>query len=159
AMGAAGLGALVEFVPYPVTMGFTAGIAVVIGTLQIKDLLGLDVPALPEHYLERVAALLRALPTLHAGDALIGALTLALLLAWPPFSRRVLVPLLALTLAALAAWLLRRGLPQLDVATIGSRFSYLADGVRLPGIPRRAPWPVLPWAFPGPDGQPLVPSL
>ena len=54
-MGAVGMGQLIEFVPYPVTTGFTAGIAVVIGTLQLKDLLGLTTGALPEHYLERVA--------------------------------------------------------------------------------------------------------
>src|SRR5258706_14467078 len=53
-MGLARLGRLIEFVPYPVTAGFTAGIAVVIGTLQVKDLLGLSVARTPEHYLERL---------------------------------------------------------------------------------------------------------
>lgn len=58
AMGAAGMGRFIEFVPYPVTTGFTAGIAVVIGTLQIKDLLGLTVARMPDHYLERLRSLL-----------------------------------------------------------------------------------------------------
>ncbi len=57
------MGQLIEFVPYPVTTGFTAGIAVVIGTLQLKDLLGLTTGPLPDHFLERVGALARALPT------------------------------------------------------------------------------------------------
>ena len=80
-MGAARMGQFVEYVPYPVTTGFTAGIAVVIGTLQLKDFLGLDVPHMPEHYLERLGALLRALPTTQPADLLIGLLTLATFIA------------------------------------------------------------------------------
>ena len=55
AMGVMRLGRFIEFVPYPVTTGFTAGIAVVIATLQVKDLLGLTVKDMPEHFVERVA--------------------------------------------------------------------------------------------------------
>ena len=73
AMGAAGMGQFIEYVPYPVTTGFTAGIAVVIGTLQLKDFLGLTVARMPEHYLDRVAALARALPTLRWQDLSIGS--------------------------------------------------------------------------------------
>jgi SulP family sulfate permease len=159
AMGAAGLGTLIEFVPYPVTMGFTAGIAVVIGTLQLKDLLGLSLETLPEHYLERVAALLKALPTVRLADAGIGLLTLGLLALWPRLTRRIPAPLVALTLAALAAYGLHHVWPAFDVATISSRFSYTVGELRLPGIPRRPPWPILPWTLPGPDGQPLQLSL
>src|SRR3989442_13455817 len=79
AMGAARMGQFIEYVPYPVTTGFTAGIAVVIGTLQLKDFLGLEVPHMPEHYLERLGALLRALPTLRLADISLGILTLAVL--------------------------------------------------------------------------------
>jgi sulfate permease, SulP family len=150
AMGAARLGRLIEFVPYPVTTGFTAGIAVVIGTLQVKDLLGLQVGTLPEHYLERLAALVRALPTTHAPDALLAAFTLAVLLLWPRLSRRLPAPLLALSAGALLALALSWLIPGFSVATIGSRFS---------GIPRLPPLPVLPWTLPGPDGQPLALSL
>src|SRR5688572_30480288 len=83
ALGLARMGRLIEFVPYPVITGFTAGIAVVIATLQVKDFLGLTVAGNPEHYLDRLAALLAALPTLRVTDVAIGALTLALLLLWP----------------------------------------------------------------------------
>src|SRR5439155_1610744 len=103
AMGAARMGQFIEYVPYPVTTGFTAGIAVVIGTLQLKDFLGLEVPHMPEHYLERLGALLRALPTVRPADVAIGLLTLFLLLLWPRISVRVPSPLVALTCAALVA--------------------------------------------------------
>ena len=59
-MGASGFGQLIEFVPYPVTTGFTAGIAVVIATLQLKDFLGLTVSHVPESYLGKVMVLAMA---------------------------------------------------------------------------------------------------
>jgi SulP family sulfate permease len=150
AMGAARLGRFIEFVPYPVTTGFTAGIAVVIGTLQLKDLLGLEVGTLPEHYLERLAALVRALPTARWPDALLAAVTLAVLLLWPRVSRRLPAPLVALGAVALLAALLGRVLPGFTAATISSRFS---------GIPQLPPLPALPWSLPGPGGEPLRLSL
>jgi sulfate permease, SulP family len=145
-MGAVGMGQLIEFVPYPVTTGFTAGIAVVIGTLQIKDLLGLSTGSLPDHYLERLIVLIRALPTLRLSDLGIGILTLALLLFWPRLTKRIPAPLVALTVGAAVAFLLTRVLPGFEVATIQSRFH---------GIPRQPPLPMWVWNLPGPDGLPL----
>ena len=150
AMGAVGMGQLIEFVPYPVTTGFTAGIAVVIATLQIKDLLGLTTGSLPDHYIERLLVLVRALPTLRLSELGIAALTLALLMLWPRLTRRVPAPLVALTVGALAAYLLTQALPSFEVATIQSRFH---------GIPRQPPQPVWVWNLPGPDGRPLHMSL
>ena len=159
AMGWARLGQWIDFVPYPVTAGFTAGIAVVIGTLQIKDLLGLRVGALPEHYLERLALLVRALPTASWRDLAIGLLTLAVLLAWPRVRTRVPGALVALLLAALGGYLLGRWAPGESVATIASRFTHLVNGAVVPGIPGQPPLPVWPWSLPGPDGRPLALSL
>jgi SulP family sulfate permease len=159
AMGVAGMGRLIEFVPYPVTMGFTAGIAVVIGTLQIKDFLGLQPGALPEHYLERLRALLLALPTLRLPDLGIGALTLALLVLWPRLSRRVPAPLVALAVAAAVAFALAQLAPSFEIATIRSRFWYESGGARLPGIPRQWPTAGWPWSFGGPGGAPLALSF
>jgi SulP family sulfate permease len=153
------MGQFIEYVPYPVTTGFTAGIAVVIGTLQIKDFLGLTVVRMPEHYLERLGALLKALPTLRLADVFVGLLTLAVLALWPRIDRRVPAPIVALTIAALAPVALARTMPGFEVATINTRFSYEAAGVRHPGIPREPPRPVLPWRLPGPDGAPLRMTL
>jgi SulP family sulfate permease len=86
-MGVARLGRLIQFVPYPVTTGFTAGIAVVTATLQLKDFLGLSVARMPEEYLERVAALARALPSARWQDVAIGVFTLAILILWPRVTR------------------------------------------------------------------------
>ena len=154
-LGIGRLGRLIEFIPYPVTSGFTAGIAVVIATLQVKDVFGLTTGPMPEHYSEKVAAIARAMPTVHWPDVALGALTLAVLVLWPRITRKLPAPLLALTLAALVGWLCTRFVPGFDYATIGNRFSYDAGGVAHPGIPQMPPTPVLPWELAGPDGRPV----
>ncbi len=159
AMAVARMGRLIEFVPYPVTAGFTAGIAVVIGILQVRDLLGLTVEQMPEHFAERVLALVRALPTVHWPDLAVGALTLALLFFWPRVTPKVPPQLVALTVAAVLAHLASRFLPGFDVATIKSRFSYSLGGVLHPGIPSLAPPLAWPWTLPGADGKPLALTL
>jgi SulP family sulfate permease len=152
AMGWARLGRLIQFVPYPVTTGFTAGIGVVIATLQLKDFLGLTVPHMPEHYIERVEALAQAFPTARLPDLGIGAFTLLVLLVWPRVTQRVPGPLVALGAATVLAFALTKLVPSFHLDTIGSRFSYVVDGVTHPGIPRLPPLPNLPWNLPGADG-------
>jgi|CXWL01.1.fsa_nt_gi SulP family sulfate permease len=158
-MGLAQLGKLIQFIPNPVTTGFTGGIAVVIATLQLKDFFGLTVDKMPAEYLERVEALARALPTLRWQEFLIGAVTLAILIGWPRLTRKVPAPLVALTVAALLAAGLRLLVPGFTVATIASRFTYMVGGTTFPGIPQLPPLPALPWHLPGADGTPLVLSL
>jgi SulP family sulfate permease len=153
------LGRLVEFIPYPVTTGFTSGIAVVIATLQLRDLFGLSIPKVPEHYWEKVAAILTAMPTLRLPDLAIGGLTLGVLVLLPRVTRKVPAPLAALPLAAVVAAIVHAMTPDFQVETIASRFSYVADGVTRHGIPQLPPMPVVPWSLAGPDGQPLALSL
>ena len=155
AMGVLRMGRLIEFVPYPVTTGFTAGIAIVIATLQVKDLLGLSVEAMPEHFVERVQAIARALPTAHGADFSIGLLTIAVLVAWPRVTRRVPAPLAALVVGASAAAILQRLVPGFEAATIESRFEYHLRGSTGHGIPPFPPLPLLPWTLAGPDGRPI----
>jgi SulP family sulfate permease len=155
AMGVLRMGRYIEFVPYPVTTGFTAGIAVVIATLQLKDLLGLRVAEMPEHFVERVQAIAGAVPTTHAPDLAIGLLTLAVLLMWPRVTRRVPAALAALVVGALAAGVAAWLVPGFEAATIASRFEYRLRGVVGHGVPPLPPLPLLPWSLPGPDGRPV----
>jgi len=155
AMGIARFGRFVEFVPHPVTTGFTAGIAVVIGVLQWKDFLGLAPAAMPPHFLDRVVELVRALPTARWSEALVGGVTLAVLLVWPSLSKRIPAPLAALAAGTAVATALVAWVPDVEVATIASRFRYVVDGVERAGIPQLPPLPGLPWRLPGADGAPL----
>jgi len=154
-MGLGKLGKFIEIVPYPVTVGFTAGIGVVIATFQIKDFLGLQVAAVDGHYLAKLAALIQALPSVDWREALIGALTLAILLVWPKFRSKIPGHLIALLVGSLSAYLLSLGLSDFSVATIGSRFSYSLDGLSGSGIPPLLPQFEWPWNLPGADGTPL----
>jgi SulP family sulfate permease len=142
ALGLGRMGRLIEFVPYPVITGFTAGIAVVIATLQVKDFLGLAVEGTQEHYLDRVWALARALPSVHAPDLAVGLLTLLLLVVWPRLGGKVPAPLVALAVAAVLAAVAAQRWPGFEVATVASRFG---------GIPPQAPALMLPWSLPAPD--------
>jgi SulP family sulfate permease len=143
-MGLLRLGRLIEIVPYPVTVGFTAGIGVVIATLQIKDFLGLEA-TLEGHYHDKLLALVRALPTLDWKEALIGLLTFTVLLVWPKLKTRVPAHLVALLAGSVAAWLLSLLGGDYTVATIGTRFQYEVDGVTGSGIPPFLPGFGLPW--------------
>lgn len=150
-MGALRLGRLIEFIPHPVTTGFTAGIAVVIATLQIKDLFGLTLASVPDHYAERVHALWGARGTASGAAFAVGAGTLFLLILFPKLSRRIPAPLVALSVAAAAAALV----PGLQVETIASRFETRVGGEVVRGIPQLPPMPLLPWRAPGPGGEHL----
>src|SRR6187402_3489843 len=122
AMGMLRLGRLIQFIPHPVTTGFTAGIATVIATLQIKDLCGLEPSSNPEHYLERVGAMFEARSTASLGEIIIGLATLAMLVVLPRMTHRVPAPLIALPVSALIAFGLTQVLPDFHPATIANRF-------------------------------------
>jgi SulP family sulfate permease len=159
AMGLARLGRLIQFIPHPVTTGFTAGIATVIATLQLKDLFGLHLDSNPEHFLERLGGMLAAAHTASPYELAIGVLTLSLLLLLPRLMPRFPAPLIALPCAALLALLLARLVPGLQIATIASRFHNEIGGVLVAGVPQLPPMPLLPWQAPGPGGNSFVLDL
>lgn len=152
-MGVGKLGRLIEVVPYPVTVGFTAGIGVVIATFQIKDFLGLDIASMEGHYIDKLSQIIHALPSIHWQETLIGALTLSILLIWPKFHSKAPGHLVALLAGSVAAWLLTHVVPDFSVATIGSRFTFEINGISGQGIPPVLPVFELPWNLPGSDGN------
>lgn len=150
-------GALLQFIPYPVTLGFTAGIGIVIATLQIKDAFGLENIEPAANYVEQLGALVNALPSIHMGDTVVAAATLAVLIIWPRFVPKIPGHLVALTVGSFIGLALNNA--DIAVATLGDRFSYTVDGIEHPGIPPFLPSFLWPWELPGPDGQPLVLSF
>ncbi|MEW6282701.1 MAG: SulP family inorganic anion transporter [Candidatus Eremiobacterota bacterium] len=134
-MGLGGLGNLIQFIPYPVTTGFTTGIAIVIATLQLKDVLGLSVARMPDDYVGKLAALWDARFSFHPQELAVAAVTLGLLLGVPRVLKKIPAPLVALSLVSLGAAALHHADPAFSVATIGTRFG---------GIPSTLPTPALP---------------
>lgn len=157
AMAVLRAGALLQFIPYPVTLGFTAGIGVVIATLQIKDAFGLTNIAPTANYIEQISALTHALPSIQLGDTLVAAITLLVLIIWPRFVPKIPGHLVALAIGSFIGLALNNA--DISVATIGERFSYTVDGVAHPGIPPFLPSFMWPWEMSGPDGKPLVLSF
>ena len=154
AMGLARLGTLVQLVPYPVVVGFTAGIGVVIATLQLKDLAGLNTGSLGLHYTDNLVLLVKALPSVRWADLSIGLFSLALLILWPKRLRKIPPYLGVLVLGSLGAWLLAQISAGFQVDTIGSRFHYTTvEGIVKHGIPSVLPSFVWPWELPNKSGQ------
>jgi len=116
-MGLLGLGRLLQYIPYPVTAGFTSGIGLLIFTSQIKDFLGLQVSLMPSAFVGQVATCAQAMPTFAPATLGIGALTLAVMLTVRQFIPRIPAPFAGILVGGAVAW----GLG-LDVETIGSRF-------------------------------------
>jgi SulP family sulfate permease len=156
-MGIARMGALIQFVPYPVVLGFTAGIGVVIATLQVPDFLGLTLSAAPQdaHFIDQLLAIGRALPGLDFAELGIGLFTLAILLAWPRTRIPLPGPLVALVAATLLASAVNTLMDGVLIDTVAARFSWEFRGATGQGIPPIAPGFVLPWKLPGADGTPL----
>lgn len=127
AFGLARFGAVIKFMPFPVITGFTSGIAVIIFSSQVKDLLGLRMGAVPANFVEKWLAFGQHVTT-AAGPALaVSAGTLAVLLLWPRVSRRIPAPFVALIAATVATRLLH-----IPVETIGTRFGPIHAGLPVP---------------------------
>lgn len=146
------LGRLIEYIPLPVTLGFTCGIGITIATLQIKDFLGLNISTMPAHYIEKVHTIFTALPTINWADTAVGITTLVVLTQW----RRLRIAIPGHLPAVIVGTLLALLLSQFDmkVATIGSAFQYtLSDGTVGNGIPNVLPSFMLPWNIPNAQGE------
>ena len=146
------LGRLIEYIPLPVTLGFTCGIGITIGTLQIKDFLGLTIPQMPAHYPEKIHAILSALPTINWADTAVGVVTLLVLTQWHKLRLSIPGHLPAVIIGTLLALTLKYF--GFDVATIGTAFQYtLPDGSIGNGIPNVLPDFALPWNIPNAQGE------
>jgi len=131
AMGFLRLGTYIKFIPYPVTVGFTAGIAVIIFASQIKDLLGLTLDGKePGEFLDKIIVLGEALPTTNFFALGAALLTIAIIIglrAWRPTWPGMLI---AVAVASAATALL-----QLPIETIGTRFGGIPSSLPLPQLP------------------------
>lgn len=131
AIGFLRLGAFIKYIPYPVTVGFTAGIAVIIFASQLKELLGLTLAGKePGPLAPKLVALAQALPTVNLAAVIVALLTIAAIVATRRYRPRWPALLLAVGLAAVVTWAL--GLP---VETIGTRFGALPRSLPTPSLP------------------------
>ena len=124
AMGASGMGAAVRFIPRPVVVGFTNGIAVLIASTQVRDFLGLRISSVPGEFYGRLVVLLGSLDIITWPAAIVGLSALALILATNRYLPRVPGSILALTVMTIVARVLN-----LHIETIGTRFGGIPSGL------------------------------
>ena len=137
-LGVLRLGTIIKYIPYPIVVGFTSGIAVTIFTTQVKDLLGLSISDLPSDFIEKWIAYIYNIGTADPWSALVGVLSVVLIAVWPMLARFFhLSPLkalpgslVAIILMTIAALLLKHYAGISSIETIGDRFSINAA---LPG--------------------------
>ena len=124
------LGTAIKFIPYPVVVGFTSGIAVVIVSSEVRDFFGFQMESVPADFLERWRAFAHAAPTLNPWALGVSLASLAIMIWWPRVSRRIPGPFVALIVMTLVA-----NLFHFPVETIGSRFGVLHAGLPTPTLP------------------------
>ncbi len=129
-MGFARLGSVIKFVPFPVTLGFTSGIAIIIAVSQLRDVLGLTITDLPAALPEKVMVLSRHLDSVNPAALGLGTFTVVVVAVWSRVSRRVPGSLVAIVIATVFVHL-----AHLDVETIGSRFGAFSAALPSPRIP------------------------
>lgn len=137
-LGVFRLGTIIKYIPYPIVVGFTSGIAVTIFTTQVKDLLGLTTGPVPADFVAKWATYVQALPTVDPWSTAVGVLSVVVIALTPRLSRKVPGSLVAIVVMTVAAYLLRTYAGVGSIETIGDRFSIRAE---LPS----AAVPVLTW--------------
>jgi SulP family sulfate permease len=131
-MGLVKMGAVLKFIPYPVTVGFTSGIAIIIATGQLRDFLGLHMEKVPAEFLGKIEAYGHHIGTITPAALGIGLLTVVIVALWPRVTKRVPGSLVAIIITTVMVPLL-----SLQVETIGSRFGAVSSALpslRLPAV-------------------------
>jgi SulP family sulfate permease len=144
-LGFTGLGIAVRFIPRPVVIGFTNGIALLIASTQIKDFLGMKMKENPSEFIARMKAIATHLATIDWASCALALASVAVVLAIPKLVRRIPGSIVAMLAAAVATAIFH-----LPVETIGSRFGGLASGlppIHLPPFRADLILPLLPSAF------------
>ena len=129
-MGLARMGAFLKFVPYPVVIGFTSGIALIIFSSQVSDFLGLKLEKVPADFVEKWIEYVRHAATIDPYTAAVGAASLLIIIFWPKVTHRIPGPLVAILAVTFVVQYF-----SIPVATIASRFGEVPNSVPIPHFP------------------------
>lgn len=122
-MGVLKLGNVIKFIPYPIVVGFTSGIALTIFSTQIKDFFGLTTPALPGGFFEKWNIYFQSFPTINVWATAIGVISILIIIVTPKVLKKIPGSLIAIIVMTVAAFLLKKYAGVTAIETIGDRFS------------------------------------
>lgn len=123
AMGALKLGSIIKFIPYPVVVGFTSGIALTIFTTQIKDLFGMQTGALPGDFIHKWVSYSKFIDTINPWSMGVGIVSIAIIFLTPKISKKIPGSLIAIVLLTVIVYFLREKFGITGIETIGDRFT------------------------------------
>ena len=126
-MGVLKLGTVIKFIPYPIVVGFTSGIALTIFTTQMKDLFGLTIARVPADFVSKWIAYFEAADTVNPWAFAVGALSILIIVFTPRFTKKIPGSLVAIIVMTLAVYLMRNYLGITGIETIGDRFTINAS--------------------------------
>lgn len=129
-MGFARLGKVIKFIPYPVTVGFTSGIAVLIFSSQLKDFFGLHIHNFPAEFLGKWVEIYKHMDTFNPLSFLIALVCVLIIVYWPKISKRIPGSLIAILISTIVVSLLK-----LPVETIGSHYGEISGFLAIPTFP------------------------
>jgi SulP family sulfate permease len=129
-MGLARLGNIIKFIPHPLIVGFTAGIALIIFSSQMKDFFGLKMGIVPADFINKWIAYSHNIASLNIYALAVGVVTLGIILLWPKVTHKIPGSLIAILVTTLAVYFFK-----LPVETIGSRFGVIPSSLPKPVIP------------------------
>ena len=121
------LGTIIKYIPYPIVVGFTSGIAVTIFTTQIKDLFGLQLSSVPSDFIEKWIVYIQNMNTTDMWTAIIGIVSVVVIAITPRFSKKIPGSLVAINLMTIVALLLKNFAGITSIETIGDRFSISSE--------------------------------
>lgn len=121
------LGTIIKYIPYPIVVGFTSGIALTIFTTQIKDLFGLNISQVPADFIEKWWVYIQNFGTIDLWSTLVGVLSVVVIAITPRFSKKIPGSLIAIVLMTLAAYLLKTYAGITSIETIGDRFTIKSE--------------------------------
>lgn len=117
------LGTIIKFIPYPIVVGFTSGIAVTIFTTQVKDLFGLNIASVPSDFIEKWICYFNNFSTVDLWSSVIGIVSVVIIMLTPKVSKKIPGSLVAIIVMTVAALLLKQFAGVESIETIGDRFA------------------------------------
>lgn len=133
--GIIGLGDVIKFIPFPITVGFTTGIAVTLFSTQLNDFLGLNIDGISSEFLEKWATYFKHIGEISWNATIIGVVAILIIVFWGKINKKIPGSLMALVITTVAVYFLQKNNMCMDVQTIGSKYSDIKGTLPMPHIP------------------------